>query len=166
MKKLAIVTYPDPRLRQVSRDLKLAEITAPEFKKLCATMLYTMHKNDGIGLAAPQIGQNIRLTVIGKDALRDQNVPFADEDLVVINPEILEYSWKTAKDTEACLSVPGTSGEVQRHTQIKIRQTNSAGKKIEYTATDYLARVLQHEIDHLNGVLFVDRATNLKNFKK
>lgn len=166
MKKLPIITYPDPRLRQVSRVLKLAEIATPEFKKLSATMIYTMHKSDGIGLAAPQIGQNIRLTVIGKNALREQKVSLPAEDLVVINPEILEYSWKTAVDSEACLSVPGASGEVQRHTSITVRMHTTAGAKVEFTATNYLARVLQHEIDHLNGVLFVDRATDLKNFKK
>lgn len=157
---LPIVTVPDNRLRQLSEPIDAAILATPEFQSLCADMVKTMYEDDGIGLAAPQIGQSIRLIVIGKDALADQkDLPFAlTEDLVLVNPVIQTYSWKTEIDDEGCLSVPGVGGTVERHVQVTISAKTSAGIDINFVGKNYFARVLQHEIDHLNGILFIDRA--------
>lgn len=157
---LTIITLPDNRLRLLSQPLTHADISHVRIQELCNDMIKTMYEDDGIGLAAPQIGENVRLIVIGKDALTDQKeMPFPlTDDLVLINPEIQMYSWKTNSDDEGCLSVPGLSGTVERHTEVTIAAENRTGQRITFVAKKYFARVLQHEIDHLNGVLFIDRA--------
>lgn len=114
-------------------------------------MLETMHANDGIGLAAAQIGQNIRLAIIGKQALPNK------KELVLINPKITKRSWRQIKDFEGCLSVPGAAIEVKRHKKITVAALNEKAEPISYIVSDYLARVFQHEIDHLDGILIIDK---------
>lgn len=157
---LPIVTTPDNRLRLLSKPVTQADISHTRFQELCDDMIQTMYDDDGIGLAAPQIGENIRLIVIGRDALKSQkDLPFPiTEDLALINPDIQEYSFKTAIDDEGCLSVPGYAGSVERHIQITMSALLRDGTHVQFVATNYFARVLQHETDHLNGVLFIDRA--------
>lgn len=157
---LPIVTVPDNRLRQLAAPVESADFATPEFRALCADMITTMYEDDGIGLAAPQIGQSIRLIVVGKDALADQkDLPFSqNEDLVLVNPVIETYSWKTEIDDEGCLSVPGIGGTVERHVQVTVGAKTQTGADVTFVGKNYFARVLQHEIDHLNGILFIDRA--------
>ncbi len=150
-----IVKWPDARLEQRAEEVPTGE--------RCRELIEEMYDSlgpTGIGLAAPQIGEGIRLIVIGKDALEDQaQMPFpVDADLVLINPEIHTYSWKTDRDDEGCLSVPGFGGSVDRHVEITLSALTRTGEQIKFVATKYFARVLQHEIDHLNGILFIDRA--------
>lgn len=155
----AILTEPNQTLRTPASPVPLEIINTPEFQALCDDMVATMYAADGIGLAAPQIGESIRLLVVGKDALENK------KDLVLINPEISNYSWKTAVDEEACLSVPGVVGQVERHKSIQVCGFGRDGQPIAFSAQDFFARVLQHEHDHLNGILFIDRAQNTRRIK-
>ena len=165
---LPIISIPDERLKKISQPLTEVEILSSAVQKLGIDMIATMYEDDGIGLAAPQIGKNIRLITIGKDALKNQTaLPFSiQNDLVLFNPEITEYSWKTEVDEEGCLSVPGYAGLVARHIEITVSAQTLTGEKIIFLAKKYFARVLQHEIDHLNGILFIDRAKEVWKHKR
>lgn len=111
-----------------------------------------MARSDGVGLAAPQIGQNIALAVINSK----------DGAFCLINPKIIKKSWARELGQEGCLSVPGIFGKVRRHKKITLIYLDREGKKIKLTAQGLMARVLQHEIDHLNGILFIDKATEIE----
>ncbi len=148
---MVILTIPNPILRKKSRDLDAKEISTNKIKSLCSAMVKTMKKIDGVGLSAPQIGKNIRLVVINTKA----------GPLCLINPKITKKSWARLWEQEGCLSVPGIYGKVLRHKKITCSYFNSKGKKIKLTAQGLLARVIQHETDHLNGILFIDKAKEL-----
>jgi peptide deformylase len=145
---LDIRVLGDPVLRQATTPV--AEVT-DELRRLIADMFDTMHHARGIGLAAPQVGRTERLTVIEIEG----------EPLVVINPEILERSGK-AKAEEGCLSIPDIYADVERPKDVVVRALDIDGKPFEIAATDLLARCLQHEIDHLDGKLFLDYLSVLK----
>jgi len=146
-----IVTKEDKLLRKKSQ--VVPEIT-PNVIKLLDRMLETMYAANGVGLAAPQVGILKRVVVIdigedGPGALR------------LINPEILERSgWQNGP--EGCLSCPGMYGDVKRSQYVKVKALNEQGEEIIIEAEDFLARALQHEIDHLEGILFIDTATNIE----
>lgn len=144
-KRLKLLTEPHPLLRQVAKPVILPLPT--EFKTLIANMVYTMRKEDGIGLAAPQIGQSIRLIVV---ETKDGALPF-------INPVIIQRSRQTELGEEGCLSVPKEFGFVNRHKEITIAYIDQAGKPQKRQASGLFARVILHEIDHLDGVLFIDK---------
>jgi peptide deformylase len=145
---LDIRVLGDPILRQSTEPVK--EIT-DELRALVADMFETMHHARGIGLAAPQVGRTERLAV----------VEIEGEPLVVINPEILETSGK-AKAEEGCLSIPDIYADVERPKDVAIRAMDLEGNSYELQATELLARCLQHEIDHLDGKLFLDYLSVLK----
>ncbi len=155
-KILSIVTHPDPILREKSRPLDKKQILSDDFKKLCADMALTMKEEDGIGLAAPQIGQNIRLIVVNTD----------DGPLCMINPVIKKRSMLMEWGEEGCLSIPGVFGEVKRHRWIRCQFINLEGRTVSIKARKLLARVIQHEIDHLDGILFIDKAKNITTEQK
>lgn len=163
MPVLPILKEPHILLRQPSRKLKLPEL--PGLKKLAKDMLETMRATSGIGLAAPQIGQSIRLAVIGAEAARLSNLKRGG-DLVLINPVITRKSWRRVRMIEGCLSVPGKHGEIERHQKIYVKALDLEGKPLIFEARDYLAQVIQHEVDHLNGKLYIDRAKNVQEIKK
>ena len=148
MSILDIRVLGDPILRQSTEPVK--EIT-DELRTLVADMFETMHHARGIGLAAPQVGRTERLAVIEIDG----------EPLVVINPEILETSGK-AKAEEGCLSIPDIYADVERPKDVAIRAMDLEGNSYDVQATELLARCLQHEIDHLDGKLFLDYLSVLK----
>ena len=150
---LNIITVPNPILRKKSKDISLKEISSSEMKRLFSSMAKTMLKADGQGLAAPQIGKNIRLCVINSK----------DGPLFVINPKIKKKSWAKELDQEGCLSVPGIFGKVKRPKKITAVYHDKSGKKIKQTVQGLMARVFQHEIDHLDGVLFTDKAVEIQN---
>ena len=164
---LPITNLPTKTLRQGSRELTKAEILSPEIQQLMADMVPAMYDNDGIGLAAPQVGVNVRLCIIGKDAIHKDERPKkapADpkrKDLVLINPAYQKMNKKFTKDSEGCLSVPGYFGDVKRHQEIYVTALGEQGEPIEFAAKNFFARVIQHEVDHLNGTLFIDRAPDL-----
>ncbi len=147
---LDIVCYPDPILRRVSTEIK--EIT-PEIRELAAEMFETMYKNTGIGLAAPQIGKNIRLFVID---IRDPEHP---EKLVFINPVITSKSKEKEKFEEGCLSLPEVSANVTRPVEVTVKALDLEGKEFVLEADGMLARCIQHEYDHLDGIVFTDKVS-------
>jgi peptide deformylase len=155
-KILPIITDPDPILRKTSRPLKVNRIQDPELQKLCDDMELTMREKDGIGLAAPQIGHNLRIITVNTK----------NGAICMLNPEIKKPSWTKEWGEEGCLSVPEVFGRVRRHKQLVCKYYNRTGKKLEVMAKGLMARVIQHEVDHLNGILFTDIAKNIKKYDK
>ncbi|MFW5979641.1 MAG: peptide deformylase [Halanaerobium sp.] len=144
MALLKVRKIGDPVLRS-----KAKEIDAVNKKTLdlIDNMFETMYEEDGVGLAAPQVGILKRIAVVD---IREDN------KIVLINPEIIEEEGKAIME-EGCLSIPDETGDVIRAEKIKVRTLNKEGKKVEFEAEGFEARAIQHEIDHLNGVLFVDK---------
>ncbi len=138
-----IRTYGDEILRKKSR--KVEEVNN-RIKTLVEDMIETMYAADGVGLAAPQVGILKRVVVID----------VGDGPVVLINPEIQETEGSYI-DTEGCLSVPGEQGEVERPQRLKVKAMNENGEEVQYEAEDLFARAVCHELDHLEGVLFVDK---------
>ncbi len=151
-----IITEKNPILRQKAREIDFEQISKKDLLKLIKGMKETMAKADGIGLAAPQIGKSLRIFVIAENILDKNYYPTA-----FINPEIKKPSKETVLMEEGCLSVPGIYGIVERPRKIKIKAVNELGHKIEFKADLLLARVIQHEYDHLEGILFIDKAKEL-----
>jgi peptide deformylase len=148
-----ILEYPDPRLREVAKPV--AEVT-PEIQALVDDMAETMYDAPGVGLAANQIGEMHRIFVID---CAEEDEP---SDLkVFINPEILEKDGQIVW-TEGCLSFPGVREEIKRAERVKVRALDRSGKPFELEADGLLAVAIQHETDHLNGVLMVDKLNALK----
>jgi peptide deformylase len=150
---LDVLTYPDPFLREVSEPVTEFGEALDE---LIANMAETMWDEPGIGLAAPQVGVGIRLFVYDLEVSGDH-----DKVQVVCNPELLLMEGRESDD-EGCLSVPGFTAAVKRATRVVMKGQNRDGKPIELDATALHARLLQHEIDHLDGKLFIDHLSALK----
>lgn len=155
-KILKIITHPNPILRKKSKDIDLEEIKKPEFQKLCNDMVLTMKEKDGVGLAAPQIGKNIRIIIVNTK----------EGTICAINPKITKKSLIKEWDEEGCLSVPETFGKVRRHKNITCCFIDQSGNKTEIDAKGFMARIFQHEIDHLDGILFIDKAKNIHEINK
>ncbi len=149
-----IITLPDPKLRLVSAPLERVD---DDLRKLMDDMAATMHDAPGIGLAAIQIGEPIRLIVVDTAKPEDPKNP-----LYFVNPEIVWSSDERRVYEEGCLSIPEYYEDVERPTNVKVRFIDREGKPQEIEADGLLATVLQHEIDHLNGVLFIDYLSKLK----
>jgi peptide deformylase len=155
-----------PVLRARAKAVDPADITSPPIQSLIDSMFETMQEYQGVGLAAPQVHESVRLFVAGFAPRRD-----ADEDdeavrvplMVLINPEITIANPATAEDWEGCLSIPDVRGRVQRATEIAVSAYDRKGRKIEIQARNFTARVIQHETDHLDGVLFFDRMKSLES---
>ena len=144
MSSLNIIKEPVASLRQKS--VKIKEIS-PEIKRLVLAMADTMKTAKGVGLAAPQVGQNIRLCLISTDK----------GPLALINPKIIWKSLRKAVEEEGCLSCPDAYINVKRAKIIYIKCQNEDGKEVSFKAKDFFARVIQHEIDHLDGILIIDK---------
>ncbi|MDX9913119.1 MAG: peptide deformylase [Candidatus Moranbacteria bacterium] len=143
MKK--IVTYPNPVLDKKAQNIK--NPLEPKIQKLIPEMLVAMRENNGMGLAAPQIGESIRLCVID----------YMGNAYILINPKITAHSKIKIDAEEGCLSFPGKFIPVNRFETVQVRYLNEKGEKSKIKATGLLARALQHEIDHLDGILFINR---------
>jgi len=149
-----ILVLPDARLRAVADHVdKIDE----DVKKLAKDMLDTMYAAPGIGLAAPQVGELKRLVVM--DLAKDGEPP---DPIVMINPEILKFSDDTVTTEEGCLSIPDLYYEVERPAEVTVRYTDLEGNTVTKEATDRLAICVQHELDHLDGVLYIDYLSRLK----
>ncbi len=157
---LPIYIYGMPVLRKTAQD-----ITAdyPELSKFIADMWDTLAQSEGIGLAAPQVGKDIRVVVIDLDLLSEDMPEYKDFKKVYINGHILEYDDQD-KDTmeEGCLSLPGLQERVTRPTRIRVKYMDEEFQEHEEWVDGYLARVIQHEFDHLEGVVFADRLSPLR----
>jgi peptide deformylase len=148
MPVLPLRIYGDPVLR--ARAQPLLEVT-DTVKPFVLDMFDTMFAEDGVGLAAPQVGASQRLLVLAVPVKRRQRV-----DMTLINPEVVRAEgWEVGE--EGCLSVPGVYDEVKRASSIDVEALDESGRPVKFSADGFLARAIQHEIDHLNGVLFVDR---------
>ncbi|HYD19818.1 MAG TPA: peptide deformylase [Patescibacteria group bacterium] len=166
MAVLPIYIVPHPVLKRVADPV--TDVT-DDHRKLIDNMLETMYHAPGIGLAAPQIGQSVRILVLDVDQPRSEN---EDEELpvekrrgkpqVFVNPEVLWSSDEQNIYDEGCLSIPGQYAEVERPKQVRVKALNYEGKPFEVEADGLFATCLQHEIDHLNGILFIDHLSSLK----
>ncbi|MER9263180.1 peptide deformylase [Mesorhizobium sp. M0410] len=149
-----LIILPDPVLRQVSKPVERVD---GDLRKLAGDMLDTMYDAPGIGLAAIQVGEPLRMLVI--DLAKEDETPAPH---VFINPEILESSDQRSVYEEGCLSIPDYYAEVERPAAVRVKYLDRDGKLQEIEAKGLMATCLQHEIDHLNGVLFIDHISKLK----
>jgi len=161
--RLSILQYGDPILRTKGKPIDKID---PRIRELAQNMVETMHAANGVGLAAQQIGEALQLTVLDVSEVEDRPStmklngesidPKIAMPLVLINPQI-DLGAETEKGTEGCLSFPEITGEIVRAKSITVRAQNLDGEPIEIETTGFLARAVQHEVDHLNGILFIDR---------
>ena len=157
---------PDPILREKAKRVKTFDAA---LRKLAADMFETMYANNGVGLAAPQIGLSIRLLVAEFVPNKEDDPSMENEQgfkVALVNPEIVKVDKEMADGYEGCLSIPGWIGEVPRHVAITVKAQTPEGKEVRIKAHDYFARVLQHEIDHLDGILFTDRIVDIKTLQR
>jgi len=157
---LKVARMGHPVLRAKARALDRSEIRSAAVQKLIDDMLQTMAEYHGVGLAAPQVHEGLRIFVAALDA--KENGEGDDQPLAVINPEITLVGSDVVADWEGCLSIPDIRGRVPRARQITVRAFDRRGDRIELHAHDFPARVIQHETDHLDGVLFLDRMTSFE----
>ena len=163
VKKKRVVTTPDPRLRKKSTKAKAHD---PEIEKIIQEMIQSCidweneHEFElSAAMAAPQLGYNKRVIVVREDMNNKKNATF----IPLLNPEIIKTEGKTQYDYEGCLSVPSIYGKVPRPTKARIKAQLEDGTEVRLKATDFLARTLMHEIDHLNGILFIDHIKGVKD---
>ena len=162
-----IVTLPEPVLRRKAKPVTKFD---KELQTLIDDMIDTMRDAPGVGLAAPQVGVSERLAVIEYAEDEDdedetegvEDAPAKPKQLfVIINPEIVKASEEKVNGIEGCLSIPGLVGEVERHEAIQVKALNRYGKPVKLKVDGWMSRIFQHEIDHLNGVLFTDLSTRV-----
>ena len=153
MAVLPIRTAPDPVLRQRARRVTTVDRS---ILKLISDMIETMNAAPGVGLAAPQVGIPLRLIVIGMPD---------EEEICLINPEIVRRKGERIVD-EGCLSIPGYTGQLKRSETVTVKGRDQHGKEVRIKADDLLAQALEHEIDHINGVLYIDRIEDMETFHK
>ncbi|MBB4154099.1 peptide deformylase [Sphingomonas jinjuensis] len=159
MAVLPIVEIPDPRLRLVSKPV---EAVTDETRTLVADMIESMYDAHGIGLAAIQVGVDQRVLVIDLQDQEDEEGKPIKDPRAYINPEVLEESEETSVYNEGCLSIPEQYAEVQRPARCRVRWLDEQGESHEEEFDGLRATCMQHEIDHLNGVLFIDHISRLK----
>jgi len=152
MALLEIKKYPDPILKKKCQEVE--EVT-PEIKKLIEDMIETMEKNDGVGLAAPQVGILKRVIIV-----ETEKGPQG-----FINPKIIKKTKETEMDSEGCLSVPGIFLKIKRWKGVEIEALNKEGEKVQFKTTGLIARIFQDEIDHLNGILIIDRVNPIERLR-
>ena len=163
MALLKIETLKNPILRQKARPVKTIDA---DLQELIENMIETMREANGVGLAGPQVSQPLRLTVVETLPKKDSDgnvIEDSRELFVLINPKIIARSRKMVDGIEGCLSIPGWIGEASRHERIRVRALDRRGNKISLNLKGWTARIVQHEIDHLDGVLFIDRLTAAEN---
>jgi len=149
-----IVFLGDPILRAEAEEVSVFDT---DLRALVRDMFETMYHAEGIGLAAPQVGVSTRVIVL--DLRREDH---DDEPMALVNPRLVWVSEETAKQPEGCLSIPTMEEVVERPASVRVEATTPAGETVTIEADDLLARALQHEIDHLDGILFIDRVSTLK----
>lgn len=164
--RLSILQYGDPILR--AKGTRIEQIDE-RVRELAANMTETMHAANGVGLAAQQVGESIQLTVLDIAQVEDRPTtmklngeevdPVGVMPLVLVNPEV-DPGREIESGTEGCLSFPEITGEIDRAKSIHVRAQNLEGEPIEIETTGFLARAIQHEVDHLNGILFIDRMSS------
>jgi peptide deformylase len=166
MSILKVARMGHPVLRSRARAIDPADIRSPRIQKLIDDMFETMREYQGVGLAAPQVHESLRLFVAGfapqEDGPQEQDRSERIPLMAVINPEITPVGTATIEEWEGCLSIPEIRGRVPRVREISVRAYDHQGKRMELRSRGFMARVIQHETDHLDGVLFLDRMTSFK----
>lgn len=157
MSILKVARLGHPILRTPARLLERSEIRRPAIQKLIDDMIDTMHEYRGVGLAAPQVHEGLRVFVAAISPDDEEPLPADADPLVVINPVVTPVGTDTLEDWEGCLSVPDLRGRVPRARAITVIALDRSGARLEMSTHDFPARVIQHETDHLDGVLFLDR---------
>jgi peptide deformylase len=155
MSILKVARMGHPVLRRKARELDRVELKDAAIQKLIDDMIETMVEYHGVGLAAPQVHEGVRLFVASLD--HDEAGEGASTPIAIVNPEITPIGRDVDEDWEGCLSIPDIRGRVPRAREIKVRALDRNGERIELHARNYPARVIQHETDHLDGILFFDR---------
>jgi len=155
-----IVVYGSPVLRQVAKEINREEY--PNIQSLISDMFDTMHKSDGMGLAAPQIGKSIRIFIVDATSLADEDASLKDFKKVFINPKLQVLGEETVVMNEGCLSLPKIREDVDRHNKVKITYYDENWNFFDEEYEGLKARVIQHEYDHLEGVLFIDKINPLR----
>jgi peptide deformylase len=159
---LEIVKVPDPVLREKAK--KVSKVT-PAIQRLLDDMTETMRQAPGIGLAGPQVAALQRVIVV--EVLKDEEYPDMQYGFFqLVNPEIVRVSKEVEEGIEGCLSIPGYTADVERFAAVEVRALDRSGKPVKIKARGFLARVFQHEIDHLDGVLYLDRLTGPEKLHK
>lgn len=143
-----IVTRGEPVLRRRAADIDKSELNAADFERLVLDMIETMRAANGVGLAAPQIGVSQRLFVADSPS----------GPIALVNPKFTKISSRTQKGDEGCLSIPGKTFTVRRHSSVEVAALSTDGQAVQFKAKGFFARVMQHEMDHLDGILIADRA--------
>ena len=162
MKVLPRTEFGNPILRTKTKDVPLRTIRTPGFQSLVKEMIYTMRRTGGVGLAAPQIGRPLRVAVLEMRPTRMRAGLKRKGPIVIINPKIVEHTTGIAKDWEGCLSFVGPFGIVPRARSITVEYRNLEGELVVEKASGLWARIFQHEIDHLDGIVYVDRMEDMK----
>ncbi len=157
MSLLKVARMGHPVLRSRAREIERAELKHPSMQKLIDDMIDTMHEYHGVGLAAPQIHEGLRIFVAAIGPQNEEPISPGDEPMVFINPVITPVGNEVIEDWEGCLSIPDIRGRVPRARSINVSALDRTGGRIDITSHDFPARVIQHETDHLDGVLFFDR---------
>ena len=154
---LRVLKYPHPALRAPNEEIPIEELTGPgcDISKIAKEMFLVMYATKGVGLAAPQVGINKRLMVYNPEGDPKKWM----QETIMVNPKIVEYSEAKEWDEEGCLSFPDMSGDVERSKWIKVEAQNLKGKKIKKKFKGWEARIFQHEYDHLDGTVYIDRLT-------
>jgi len=167
MSILKVSRMGHPVLRKKVKPVPAGDITTPTFQRLIDDMMQTMVEYHGVGLAAPQVHEELRLFVAQVVTDHEDDDEQAERKppqlMAVINPEITPVGWTVEEDWEGCLSIPDLRGLVPRYRDIKVRAHDRTGKAVEIQASGFMARVIQHETDHLDGVLFLDRMKSLQS---
>ena len=173
MALLKIARLGHPVLREIAGPVPDAEISTPAFQQFIEDMIETMRESDGVGLAAPQVYASKRVAIV---EVKGPHPRYPDQPevplTVLINPQIISHSVETEEGWEGCLSIPDLRGRVPRWLSLQVQARNRAGEKIEFAATGFFARVIQHELDHLDGLMFLERMndfktlTHLREFQK
>lgn len=159
MSILKVARMGHPVLRQQARAIEKQELKSPLLQKFIDDMIETMHEYAGIGLAAPQVHESVRLFVAHLDADGDGS----GDAVAIINPEVTVIGSEVKEGWEGCLSIPDIRGMVPRAVRVKVTGLDRAGRPLELDAADFPARVVQHETDHLDGILFFDRMRSFES---
>lgn len=166
---IEILDRDNPVLRKTAKEVPPDEILSPKIQKIIENMKVALKsQDDGVAIAAPQIGESLRIFVISgrtiklakKNEIEESEI--TEKDLVFINPQILRLSKKKKKMEEGCLSVRWLYGQVERSEKVQIKARNEKGELFERGSSGLMAQIFQHEVDHLDGILFIDKAENLE----
>lgn len=164
--EVAILQIENPILRKVAQNVPIEDITSNKIQKVISDMKEAMSKQkDGVAIAAPQIGVSLRIFAVSDLVMKEADSEYKSigKDIVFINPEITKLSRDKHQVEEGCLSVRWKYGKVNRSIKATLRGYNELGEKVERGASGLLAQIFQHETDHLDGILFIDKATDVED---